>query len=497
MPAASLPSELLIDIRQLKKVYATPAGPFEALRGIDLQIGRGEFVAVIGKSGSGKSTFINMLSGIDHPSSGDVWIDGTTLHNLSEDQMAGWRGLNLGIIFQFFQLLPTLTLLENIILPLELNNRLSVPQRRARALYLLEQVGMAEQADKLPSEVSGGQQQRVAIARALANDPSLIIADEPTGNLDSRTAEEIFDLFARLVADGKTILMVTHDDSLAQRAHRTILISDGAVVNEYLVGALGNLSKDLLVEVARAANPQHYPPGAVIVQQGELAETFYIILEGAAEVFLERPGQAEMLVNELGPGQYFGEMALVGRQPRSATVRASEQLPVEAVALDVAQFNRLMEESPAFRRELQQVIERNLVRDELQVLAGLDYAAIAAAAEDAVVRTYQPGEAILVQGSLGDNMYVILEGQVAVVVSRPGQPDRQLAELGPGQYFGEMALLGNKRRAANVRVTGSQPARVVEINRAQFDMLLAQSGEFKDRVAAAQVQRQKELDENA
>src|SRR6185436_13219587 len=201
----------LIEIKNLRKVYKTPAGDFTAVNGISLDVQRGEFVAVIGKSGSGKSTFINMITGIDRPTSGEITIDGAPVHSFSEAQMAAWRGRHLGIVFQFFQLFPTLTLIENIILPMELNNLYSKRERQERAMHLLQMVEMADQAHKLPSTISGGQQQRVAIARALANDPPQIVADEPTGNLDSKTAAKIFSLFEELVASGKTILMVTHD----------------------------------------------------------------------------------------------------------------------------------------------------------------------------------------------------------------------------------------------------------------------------------------------
>src|SRR5690349_2322017 len=201
----------LIEVKKLVKVYKTAAGDLPVIKGVDVEVQPGEFVAIIGKSGSGKSTFINMLTGIDRPTSGEIVIGGAPIHSYNEGQLAAWRGQQLGIVFQFFQLIPTLTVLENVILPMELNHQLRPAQRRERALRLLETVEMAGQAGKLPAALSGGQQQRVAIARALANDPPLIVADEPTGNLDSVTAEKIFGLFENLVAAGKTILMVTHD----------------------------------------------------------------------------------------------------------------------------------------------------------------------------------------------------------------------------------------------------------------------------------------------
>jgi len=221
----------LIELRQVVKVYENAAGGFRALNGVDLAIDRGEFVGIIGRSGSGKSTLMNMITGIDRPSSGEVLVGDTAVHQLSENQMARWRGRNLGIVFQFFQLLPTLSVLENVTLPMDFCRTFPLRERRTRALALLDMVDMAHHAYKLPSALSGGQQQRVAIARALANDPPLLIADEPTGNLDSKTADAVFALFETLTAQGKTVVMVTHDTGLAQRIPRTVLIADGEMIN--------------------------------------------------------------------------------------------------------------------------------------------------------------------------------------------------------------------------------------------------------------------------
>lgn len=222
----------LIELRQVVKTYETAAGSFTALKGVDLDVDGGEFVAIIGKSGSGKSTLINMITGIDRPTSGEVLVGDTAVHALGEGQMAVWRGRNVGVIFQFFQLLPTLTVIENVMLPMDFVDMYSPRERRERALALLEQVEMADQANKLPTAISGGQQQRVAIARALANDPPILVADEPTGNLDSKTAESVFTMFEELVAAGKTIVMVTHDQDLARRVTRAVLVADGEIVDE-------------------------------------------------------------------------------------------------------------------------------------------------------------------------------------------------------------------------------------------------------------------------
>ncbi len=220
----------LIALRDLVKVYHTPAGDFPALKGINLTIGRGEFVAVVGKSGSGKTTMINMLTGIDRPTEGEVLVEGTAINRLNESKMSRWRGRNLGVVFQFFQLLPTLTIAENVKLPMDLCQTYPLGERDERARHLLGLVGIAEHADKLPAEISGGQQQRAAIARAMANDPPIIAADEPTGNLDSKTADAILRLFQDLVDRGKTLLMVTHDNDLAARATRIVELADGEIV---------------------------------------------------------------------------------------------------------------------------------------------------------------------------------------------------------------------------------------------------------------------------
>ncbi len=222
----------VILLENVEKIYKTKAGPLRVLKGVDLSINAGEFVAIVGPSGSGKSTLINMITGIDRPTSGELIVNNTLLNKLSEGQMAVWRGKTIGVIFQFFQLLPTLTVVENVILPMDFCGMYARRERRERALQLLEQMELADHALKLPSALSGGQQQRVAIARALANDPPILAADEPTGNLDSKTADAVFQLFEDLVARGKTILMVTHDRDLARRVTRTITLADGEIAHE-------------------------------------------------------------------------------------------------------------------------------------------------------------------------------------------------------------------------------------------------------------------------
>jgi len=221
-----------INLHNIIKKYKTGAGSVTVLSDITLQIAAGEFVSVAGPSGSGKSTLLNMITGIDRPTSGQVIVGGQTVHTLSENRLARWRGRHIGVIFQFFQLLPALTIIENIMLPMDFCRVYRRRERRQKAMALLERVGVADQAHKLPSTLSGGQQQRAAIARALANDPPIILADEPTGNLDSATAKKVFDLFENLVAQGKTLLVVTHDHQLGARAERVIHLLDGRIHRE-------------------------------------------------------------------------------------------------------------------------------------------------------------------------------------------------------------------------------------------------------------------------
>jgi putative ABC transport system ATP-binding protein len=220
----------LIELAGVEKVYRMGKLDYRALRGVDLAIGAGEMVAVVGPSGSGKTTILNLVTGIDRPTAGEVTVDGQRLDEMSEEELAVWRGANVGIVFQFFQLLPTLSALENAVLPLDFARRGAKRERFERARHNLELVGLGDKADHLPAELSGGEQQRVAIARSLAADPKLIVGDEPTGNLDSVTAEEMFELLGRLNAEGKTILFVTHDRELARRASRVVTIRDGVVV---------------------------------------------------------------------------------------------------------------------------------------------------------------------------------------------------------------------------------------------------------------------------
>jgi putative ABC transport system ATP-binding protein len=227
---AGLIEDSIIHFQDVSKVYQTSAGNFSALEGVNLSIQAGEFSAVVGKSGSGKTTLINILTGIDRPTAGEVIVTGTYVNRLDENQLALWRGANMGIVFQFFQLLPTLTIFENVRLPMDFCNKYKPTERIERTMNLLKLVGVDNWAHHLPSQLSGGQQQIAAIARALANDPKILVTDEPTGNLDSKTSEQVFDLLLQLSKDGKTVLMVTHDEDLAYRAERVITLQDGRLV---------------------------------------------------------------------------------------------------------------------------------------------------------------------------------------------------------------------------------------------------------------------------
>lgn len=346
----------LIELQNVVKTFESAAGSFTALKNISLEVDRGEFVAIIGKSGSGKSTLMNMISGIDRPSSGAVYVGDTAVHTLNEGQMAVWRGRNLGIVFQFFQLLPALSLIENVMLPMDFCNMYTPRERRERALMLLDQVGMADQAHKLPSAISGGQQQRVAIARALANDPPIVMADEPTGNLDSKTAQQVFTLFENLVEQGKTIVMVTHDSDMAKRVSRAVIVADGEIVNEYVARALAHLTVEQLGWVTRHIEGRKYAPGEMILEQGGAADNFYIITKGDVEVFVEHPDGGEIIVNHLSSGSYFGEIGLLRDGQRTASVRASFASGCEVVMLDQHEFNTLLEESEATKHAISRVV---------------------------------------------------------------------------------------------------------------------------------------------
>ncbi|MCQ3938787.1 MAG: cyclic nucleotide-binding protein [Chloroflexi bacterium] len=349
----------IIDLRGVTKNYKTAVGDYQALKDVDLQIEAGEFVSVIGKSGSGKTTLLNMITGIDRPTQGEVWVNGTGVHTLNENRMARWRGKNLGIVFQFFQLLPMISVIENIMLPMDFCRTYPMNERRKRAMELLELVELADHAHKLPTALSGGQQQRVAIARALANDPPVVIADEPTGNLDSKTAESVFTLFNNLVAKGKTIIIVTHDSGLAKRTHRTALIADGEIVNEYVAKAMPTLTHTQLLQATKSARKLNFDAGAMILAEGTNADTFYIVTQGMVEVILPRPNQSDVVALQLGPGKVFGEMEFFHEKKHRASIRASEATPVEVLAIGYDQLSELLDQSEVTREALHRLADKH------------------------------------------------------------------------------------------------------------------------------------------
>jgi ABC-type lipoprotein export system ATPase subunit/CRP-like cAMP-binding protein len=466
-------NNLLIDLRQVVKIYETPAGPFTAISGIDLQVSAGEFVAVIGKSGSGKSTLINMITGIDRPTLGEIIIAGTPVHQLNETQIARWRGRNVGVIFQFFQLLPTLSLIENVMLPMEFCGLYSIRERQERGMHLLDLVGIADQAYKLPAMVSGGQQQRAAIARALANDPKILVADEPTGSLDSKTADTIFELFEDFVAQGKTILMVTHDRDLASRVTRVVLIADGQIVDQIVSQALPSLDQKLLVDVSSNLNPSTFAPNSWIFRQGDAADHFYIIIKGQVEIVKQHASGQEIHVGTLSSGQYFGEMGLMGDGRRTAGVRASGKENVVLMALDRESFARVLKESDLTSGALARLMRQRLTADQLRkALEEEPQTGSEATAKDNGIFTYQPLEVIIRKGDPAEKFYLIVKG--AVEVMHPYEQDVPTRRLVSGQYFGEIGLLeGGGKRTRTVRAAPDIEGQIqlIAIGRESFEQL--------------------------
>ncbi|GAB4422564.1 MAG: hypothetical protein Kow002_11950 [Anaerolineales bacterium] len=360
VPASTSGPDDLIQMRNVIKTFKNAAGEFTVLKGIDLTIKNGDFAAVVGKSGSGKSTLLNMITGIDHPTSGQVVIGGSDIYAMSESERSLWRGRNLGIVFQFFQLLPMLTLLENVMLPMDYVNMYEFDERPKRAMRLLEMVGLEKQAHKLPLAVSTGQQQAAAIARALATDPPLLVADEPTGNLDSRAAEAIIDLFEELVENGKTIVMVTHDPSLTSRTSRTITISDGILINEIVARALPLLTHPQMLDVTRKLQRRIVEAGDTIIHRDQPVEAFFMIERGQVDVILQGRRKSDVTLACLGPGEFFGEVELVRGGKSIANVRASSDGPVELLVLSRADFNHMLAQSPLTQESISAVVQERI-----------------------------------------------------------------------------------------------------------------------------------------
>jgi ABC-type lipoprotein export system ATPase subunit len=354
-------SEPAIHLENVVKTYVNAAGSFPALKGIDLEIDYGQFVSLVGKSGSGKSTLLNMLTGIDHPTSGKVLIGGEDIYRLSESQRALWRGRHVGIVFQFFQLLPTLTLLENTILPMDYCGVYSYQERPARAMELLSMVGLEEQAHDLPANVSNGQQQAAAIARALATDPPIIVADEPTGNLDTRAADVVIEVFQDLADQGKTILIVTHDPSLTSRTDRNIIIADGELVDPVIATLLSALDHHQMLQATRSIEKLVFAPGQTIIQLDVLVNHFHMMIDGQVNI-VDADGTDAATLSSY---QFFGEIELMGHDEAMASARAGSA-PVELALLPREQFFEIIEESPPTVDLLKQVAskrrEENLAR---------------------------------------------------------------------------------------------------------------------------------------
>ncbi|MHB9031987.1 MAG: ATP-binding cassette domain-containing protein [Anaerolineae bacterium] len=301
-------SRPLIEMREIFKSFKTTAGDVPVLKTISVDIYRNQFVSVVGRSGSGKSTLVNMLTGIDHPTRGSVRVADKLIHHLSESEMSGWRGRHLGIVFQFFQLLPMLSLLENVMLPMDFCNLYPPAEREDRALALLTQVGLKQFIHKMPGAIAGGQQQSVAIARALANDPPILIADEPTGNLDGRTAEQVIELFEEQVSLGKTVVMVTHDRDLARHARRMLVIVDGELIPETLSQAFPQMRHRDLIALSHRALSQAGPAGQVIPCPPEGDDHLFMVTQGEIHIYRSGAGLAGIYK----AGEWFCSCALGG-----------------------------------------------------------------------------------------------------------------------------------------------------------------------------------------
>ncbi len=354
-----------IELLNVVKTFKTTAGEFHALKGISLDIREGEFVSVIGKSGSGKSTLLNMMTGIDRPTSGEVIIGGENIYALNESKRALWRGKNLGIVFQFFQLMPMLTLLENTMLPMDYCGVYATAERPRRALDLLDMVGLGNMAHKLPASLSSGQQQSAAIARALATDPPIIVADEPTGNLDSRSAEAIIQLFKQLVDDGKTIIMVTHDPSMTEHTERTVVISDGEILEPVVVKALPLLTHRQMLDLTHNLERRSLQPGDTVISKGQSQDHFYLVARGEVEVVLQSRRCPDQVVANLGFGQFFGEVELLRGGNSIAEIRVTDDAPAELLVIDRSQFISLLKDSPLTEEALTKVVQSRIQQNRV------------------------------------------------------------------------------------------------------------------------------------
>lgn len=346
LQAANQDNHPMIQMTGVVKTFENAAGKFTALRGIDLTIQPGEFVSIVGKSGSGKSTLLNMITGIDFPTEGRVIVSGTDIYTgVTESQRSRWRGLNLGIVFQFFQLLPMLTLLENVMLPMDFADVYAFDERPSRALELLKLVGLEEFNDTLPAFVSNGQQQLAAIARALACNPPLLVADEPTGNLDHKSAMIIVDLFEQLASEGKTILMVTHDSDMSARTSRSIIISDGELIDEALAKAFPWLPDRELLTLTQSAAERSFPPGSEIVAQKKRSEFVYVVRSGEVELSRTALRRRDADHTFLGSGDHIGALEALRSEGARAAAGVTPQGPAELLAIPADKFREAVRSS--------------------------------------------------------------------------------------------------------------------------------------------------------
>jgi len=338
-----------------------------ALKSVNMQLSYGQFISIVGKSGCGKSTLLNMITGIDHPTAGKVIVGNQHIYEMNKSERALWRGKNMGVVFQFFQLLPTLTLLENTILPMDYCKVYPFNERSERAMELLKMVGLEEQAHMLPAAVSSGQQQSAAIARALSNDPAIILADEPTGNLDSRSAENVLNIFERLAAQGKTILIVTHDPSITRRTDQTIILSDGEIIDQAVAMALPYLSHPQMLSATHEAEKKAFESMDVILRQGESVDYFFMIEEGAVEIVVNYEQTGEMCLALLGSGQFFGEVELTQGGQSIASVRAARG-GARVALLPKDKFLELIGSSPQTQISIKEVAESRLTENQQRKL---------------------------------------------------------------------------------------------------------------------------------
>ena len=365
------PGVRLLDV---VKTYKTGEHEFTALKGVSAEFYPGTFAGILGKSGAGKSTLVNMITGVDTLTTGEIYVDDVPVHTLNENQMALWRGQNIGVIYQTFQLLPMLSLLDNVMLPIDFCGNYHPRRSRERAMELLTMVELEDHVRKLPSGISGGQQQRVAIARALANDPPIIVADEPTGSLDSVTAEIIFQIFETLVDRGKTIIMVTHDFSLAHRMSHNIYIADGEIISPHVAGNMTMLNSQQMLMMTHAHETRVYQPGEMVIQQDEPSDGFFIITGGEVDVMVlkRKKKSAEVLIERSGAGDYLGVLGLVNRnesgqsKPSPVSVRSTGETPLEVVFVPYDVMGKLMDDSEELNETLAVLAQKR--QEKIQAL---------------------------------------------------------------------------------------------------------------------------------